>query len=144
MKRDGTGRRRAAPYPVSTVMGASPQGHWLIAMAPAPGRAAIDTIAIPWAGGQPRIIGPGSWRVAWDQVGTTFYLSTESMGTLAIPVKPGELPADPAGGFAHLFHQPPKGSQILPRGDISPGPNPGVYAFVKGSHQQNLFRISLR
>lgn len=144
MNRDGSGRRQVAPYPVSTVMGSSPGGRWLIAMAPAPGRSAIDTIAIPAGGGQPRVIGNGRLPVLWDRAGKFCYLGVGGQTILAFPVRPGELPDEPAGGFDALRRNPPLGVRVVRGAEISPGPDPSTYAFVKSNNQRNLFRISLR
>jgi len=144
MKKDGAGRRQAAPYPVSTVMKASPGGRWLVAMAPAPGRSAIDTIAISAAGGEPRVIGPGRWPVAWDRSGKFVYFGVKEKMTLAIPVQTGELPEELSGGFAALRQSPPSSARVVPGLDVSPGPDPSTFAFIRGANQRNLFRISLR
>ncbi|MBM3755005.1 MAG: hypothetical protein FJW38_13615 [Acidobacteria bacterium] len=144
MKQDGSGRRRAAEYPVSTVMNVSPGGQWLIAMAPAEGRSAIDTIAIPAGGGPQRIIGPGRWPVAWSRDGKTCYFGVASKRTLAFPVQPGQLPVAPDGNLQVLLKNPPASARIVTGYDLSPGPDPSMFAYIKGTNQRNLFRITLK
>lgn len=144
MKRDGSGRRKAAEYPVSTVMNVSPGGQWLIAMAPAEGRSAIDTIAIPAGGGERRVVGTGRWPVAWSRDGKFCYFGVGSNKTLAFAVPPGQLPAAPDGGLQALLKNPPASARIVKRYDLSPGPDPSVFAYIKGTNQRNLFRITLK
>ena len=40
MKKDGSGRNKLTPYPISTFVSSSPDGRWLVALAPAPDRPA--------------------------------------------------------------------------------------------------------
>src|SRR5262249_52680116 len=48
MNRDGSGRRKAVPYPISSVFGISPDRKWLAAIAPVrPEKAGVALMAIP-------------------------------------------------------------------------------------------------
>ena len=142
MKKDGSGRRQAAPYSISTVTNASPDGRWLVAMAPAPDRAAIDTIAISTEAGERRVICPGRCPVAWSRDGKYLYIGVGPKATMAIPIKPGELPERIPTGFS-LAESNVRG-RMIDGLDISPGPDPSTFAYVKAMTHRNLFRISLQ
>ncbi|HEY1216244.1 MAG TPA: winged helix-turn-helix domain-containing protein, partial [Bryobacteraceae bacterium] len=95
MNQDGSGRRQASPRPISTVMASSPDGHWLVAMAPASDGAGIVTTAIPAdIGGRPYVIGCGRWPLTWARDGRFVYigLDNDKNETVMIPVPPGEFP----------------------------------------------------
>jgi len=34
-----------------------------------------------------------------------------------------------------------RGAQFVSEKDVYPGPNPSIYAFVKGSTQRNIYRV---
>ena len=141
MKKDGSGKRQATPRAVSTLMSSSPSGRWVVAMVPASDRAAIDTIAIS-ASGETRMIGPGRCPVTWARDGRYVYIGNDSE-TVAIPLAQDELPELPAGGIrsreqSMAFH----GAEIVHGVEISPGPNPSTFAYVKTTTHRNLFRIS--
>ena len=65
--------------------------------------------------------------------------------TYVLPLAPGSvLPHIPAGGFrteAEVAAQP--GVEVLPYGDLAPGPTPSVYAFSRITTTRNLYRIPL-
>ena len=143
MNKDGSGRRQAAPFSISTVMNVAPDGRWLVAMAPAPGRAAIDTIAISADAGERRLICPGRCPVTWARDGKYVYLGVGPNATMAIPIKPGELPTRPAAGNRSAEKDFP-GARVITGLEISPGPDPSTFAYVKAMTHRNLFRISLR
>ena len=88
------------------------------------------------------MIGPGRWPVAWDRAGKYCYIGVKEKTTLAIAVGRGELPKEPAGGFAAWAENAPPGVAVVPMREISPGPDPATFAFIKGTYQTNLFRLS--
>ncbi|MBS1859685.1 MAG: serine/threonine-protein kinase [Acidobacteria bacterium] len=146
MKRDGSGRRQVSPRPISTVTGSSPDGNWLVAMAPSKDQTAIDTIAIPsQAGGVPRMIGRGRFSVAWSPDGRFVYVGCGANQTVVLPVSPGQLPELPEGGIrsCELATTFP-GARRINASEISPGPDPSTFAYVKSTTHRNLFRISLQ
>jgi hypothetical protein len=65
--------------------------------------------------------------------------------TYVLPVQEGSmLPRVPAGGFrseAELAAVP--GVEVLPHGDVTLGPTPGVSAFSRINVTRNLYRIPL-
>jgi serine/threonine protein kinase/Tol biopolymer transport system component len=147
MKKDGSARRQMSSRPVSTVMSSSPDGRWLVVMAPASDSAAIDTIAIPaGTGDRPRLIGRGRYPVAWARDGRYVYVGLENgRQTVALPASPGELPELPDGGIRSREQASAlRGARLIDGTEISPGPDPSVFAYVKTTTHRNLFRISLR
>ena len=63
--------------------------------------------------------------------------------TYSIPLQPGQLlPPIPASGFPSkeaVAALP--GARLVADGNVYPGPNPSVYAFVKVSTQRNIYRV---
>jgi hypothetical protein len=49
----------------------------------------------------------------------------------------------PASGIDLESKEQPAGIQSIPRGNMSPGPDPQTYAFTTAAFQGNLFRIPL-
>jgi len=147
MTKDGSGRRQVTTRPVSTVMSSSPDGHWVVAMAPTPGSSAIDTIAIPADGREPRTIASGRYPIVWARDGKFVYvpLGSKQSQTIGIPVSSGELPELPEGGIRSPEQATAiRGARLIDRTEISPGPDASIFAYVKTTTHRNLFRISLR
>ncbi len=148
MKTDGSARRQPFAPPISTVANASPDGRWLAVMAPAVNRPAVDTIAIPASGEQARTICPGRCGVVWGRDGKYLYIGGDAAAnevTLAIPLSSGALPQFPPGGI-RVREQAAQfpGARPIKGVEISPGPDPSMFAYVKSATHQNLFRISFR
>jgi hypothetical protein len=148
MKRDGTGRLKVASYPIGNVQVTSPDRRWLVSIMRAPdGRS--DSMAVPVDGGPPRRLCRGGCFVNWSPDGKFLYVAlerpsrTSSGKTVAIPIRSGEIfPKLPPFGIygmddAALF----PGSRVIDGWNISPGPDPSVYAYVKATVHRNLFRI---
>jgi hypothetical protein len=95
----------------------------------------------------PRIIGPGRDPVAWARDGRLVYIGLEGdlRHTLVFPVSRTGLPEIPDGGIRSPEQaRAIRGAQLVDGFDISPGPNPATFAYVKTTTQRNLFRMSLR
>jgi DNA-binding winged helix-turn-helix (wHTH) protein/Tol biopolymer transport system component len=149
MNRDGSARRQALARPISTVANSSPDGRWLAVMAPAPDRPAVQTIAISATGDEPRKICPGRCGVVWGRDGRYVYIGDGDAATkeetLAIPVSSDGLPALPAGSIrVHEQANLVRGARLIQGVEISPGPDPSTFAYVKWTTHRNLFRISFR
>jgi len=162
IKRDGSGRARVADYPVSTYWNISPDRRWLIAIAPlprhpsssaAPAEPTAATIAVPTAGGPPRMIcgtGRSCWS-AWSPDGKFLYVTVQlksatSPGrTIALPVSPETgLPDLPEAGVESAEDAAAiRGSFIVEQANVVPGLDPTTYAYVKTTAHRNLFRIHL-
>jgi hypothetical protein len=147
IKTDGSKRKQITPYPISTFLSSSPDGRWLIALAPASDRAAADTMAIPTEDGRPHRVCRGFCPAVWASNRKTLYIALEGGKTVAIPVSAGEFPEVPAG----LVESPEKamevpGARLIDKWNISPSPDdPSTFAWVKTkAGNRNLFRISLR
>src|SRR5262249_54634436 len=154
MRRDGTGREKILPDPISTIFSISPDGRWVAALAPAHDEDGVttQTIAIPTQGGSPRRICPGFCQPLWSPDGRfflIFFLTPRGAGavgrTLALPVPPGKsLPDLPLAGIgAAEKGLAISGARLLERGAAAPGPDLAVYAYAKTSMYRNLFRILL-
>ncbi len=158
MNRDGSGRSKLVPYPISTIQNMSPDGRWLIAITPLPDSAKSSgstaaSMAVPTAGGAPRpICGAGRvCRCAWSPDGKFLYVSLEAGSrtspgkTIVIPVPPETgLPDFPEAGVQSAEEALSiPGSRLLEESEIIPGVDPSTYAYVKRTAQRNLFRIAL-
>jgi Tol biopolymer transport system component len=152
MRNDGSGRSRVVPYPIGNVQSISPDRQWIAVGLPLRDHSVGTIVAVPTAGGDPRLICPGYCAVQWDTAGKFFYVglvhrSQHSAGkTVAIPLLPGKtLPDLPPAGIRELNDvQAFRGATIIEAWDISPGRDPSVYAFAKMTVHRNLFRIPLR
>jgi hypothetical protein len=150
MNRDGSGRSKVVPYPIGNVEYTSPDRRWITVIMITPGGSLGGTFAVPIAGGAPRRICSGCAAI-WAPDGKFLYLgvrreSRESPGkTAAIPVPAGEmLPDLPVLGFRGLDDPLAfPGSRLIDRFEISPGPDPSIFAYVKTTMHRNLFRITL-
>jgi Tol biopolymer transport system component len=150
MNRDGSGRSKVVPYPIGSLLHISPDRRWMTVIMITPGGGPGGTFAVPIAGGAPRRICPGC-VVIWAPDGKFLYLgvrpeSREGAGkTAAIPLPPGEmLPDLPVLGFRSMDDPTAfPGSRVIDRFDISPGPDPSIFAYAKTTMHRNLFRITL-
>jgi hypothetical protein len=84
--------------------------------------------------------------VEWSPDGKFLYVTTSSSlassgRTLVLPLPRGlGQAALPAGGFDH---DESPGLQVIRQRSMTPGPDPGTYAFTTAEFQGNLFRIPL-
>jgi DNA-binding winged helix-turn-helix (wHTH) protein/Tol biopolymer transport system component len=151
IRKDGSGQSKVVPYPIGNVQSISPDQRWIAVGLPLSDHSLGNIVAVPTMGGDSRLICPGYCAVGWSPAGNFFYIgivqrSLHNPGkTVAIPLLPGEtLPDLPTAGIrdmndANAF----RGTRIIEAWDISPGPNPSVYAFAKATVHRNLFRIPL-
>ena len=154
MGRDGAKRTKVVPFPIINTGAISPDRRFVILFARAlesktPN--AVDTIAIPIAGGPARRV-CHACETTWSPNGKYFYVGIDSPSLtdttgrlLAIPVPAGEtLPPLPASGIhteAEGLAIP--GARTIAQGQIAAGPDPSTYAYVKSAVHANLFRIPL-
>jgi Tol biopolymer transport system component len=154
MNKDGSGRSKVVPYPISTFLSISPDRRWLIAITPLFGEGKTAAwMAVPTAGGSPRTI-CGNGRVcpcAWSPDGKFLYVTVElkshtSPGkTIGLPVLPETgLPDLPEAGIPYAAETLAiPGSRVVEQSNIVPGLDPDTYAYIKATVHRNLFRISL-
>jgi Tol biopolymer transport system component len=145
---DGTGRTDVAPSVYYVLGNASPDGHWVSIWEPPSSLRLYSSLGEPPI----PILSPAAVsRIRWSPDGSRLYLSLQlgepsafAVGrTYVIPLSNGAvLPAMPPGGFhseEELAAIP--GVQILPYGDVAPGPTADVYVFSQTSTTRNLYRI---
>jgi Tol biopolymer transport system component len=153
MKTDGTERRKVAEYPISNVHDSSPDGRWIIALAPYSKvvGAAPSTIAIPVDGGPPREICPFLCPVVWSLDAARMFVMLSSP-TLAgtglaavIALRPGQsVPELPEGGLRPGFTDGIPGLHTERHGEWRiPAREEGTYAAVRASTHYNLFQVTL-
>jgi Tol biopolymer transport system component len=134
----------------------SPDGAWLVlrslAVSGEEAGGSLPLDAYPAAGGAPVRICPGCRRAQWSADGRFFLISYTGMGILAaggktfvIPIARGrslpDLPAHGIGSETEAGALP--GAQVIDHGEVSPGPTPSIYAFVKVTAQRNLYRVPI-
>jgi hypothetical protein len=151
MQKDGSNRSRLVTYPTGNIHGMSPDRRWIVLGIPLRDGSTGATMALPIGGGAPRRICIASCPVAWAPDSRFLYVGvvpssrTGPGKTLAIPLTLGEmLPKLPASGIrgpddVRSF----PGARIIDGWQISPGPDPSVFAYVKTTVYRNLFRIPL-
>ena len=148
IKADRTGFERIPTVSFLEKGEVSPDGEWVIILAPATtGRPVVETLAVPLLGGVPKKL-CDTCRVDWSPDGKTLYLSLTTLDprTFAIPLPAGKtLPDLPVGGITALDRAlgPPGTVTIEGRSLISPGSDPSTYVFTRTESQRNLFRIPL-
>ena len=152
MNRDGSGRAKVVPYPISTFQAISPDRRWLVAIVPVfeTGKT-TGSMAVPTAGGAPRPICVNACKVAWSPDGKFLYISrdlgtrTRPGRTIALPVRPEtglpDLPEDGIISSEDAVALP--GGQVIAQSEIVPGLDPATYAYVKTTAHRNLFRIQI-
>jgi Tol biopolymer transport system component len=154
MNRDGSGRSKVVPYPISTFLSISPDRRWLIAITPLFDAGQTSAfMAVPTGGGPPRPI-CGNGRVcpsAWSPDGRFLYVPLERQSRtsagqmIALPVLPETgLPDLPEAGIESAEEAAAiPGSFVVEQANIVPGLDPATYAYVKTTAHRNLFRIHL-
>jgi serine/threonine protein kinase len=141
VQKDGTGRTRVTDRPINWIVAVSPDGKWALA-------GGGGVMAIPLAGGEPRLVCKLYCGGTWSPDGRFFYIDTapgSSPGrTLEYPIAPGQsLPDLPAGGGDDIERATAKGAILLPRGMFTPSLDRMTYIFVKREFRGNLFQIPL-
>ncbi len=142
---DGSGESRLLPRPISEMFGAAPDGKAVVVQMPNPDHI-VDAWVVPVDSARPPVLlNAGYAPSQWSRDGKTLYVGlnvqektghsgwTEALAVGADDLPVGPLPAENAGG-ALIPHQPP---------DMSTGPDPTVYVFLKSEQRQNIYRIPL-
>ena len=154
MNIDGSSRRKVTPLPISNVHRTSPDGQWVIVMAPfskTPG-APPATLAMPLDGGAPREICPILCSASWSPDARLFQVkvnppSLAGAGTMLVfPLRHRDmLPDLPAGGLTSTSGRDAvPGARIIKEKDWTiTGIDDSTYAFVRASTHRNLFRVTL-
>ena len=143
---DGTGPRKALEQPAFVLNGISPDGRWIEAWAPLPGKQPAAVQMFPLGGGAPMMIGSNTY-LQWSSSGDCLWITAGVVPdgqTYIVPLSRGTiLPPIPPGGFrseqdiARL-----RGAHKL-AAIGAPGPSPDVYAFERRTVQRNLYRIPI-
>jgi hypothetical protein len=150
---DGTGRRKLADLSTNVLGGVSPDGRWLSVRVSKGASTILSLSSTTDAATKPVFDTPLPSRLRWSRDGSRLWLSIQTGEASAfglgrsyiIPLGPGEiLPPMPADGFRSEDELAAiSGVQILPYGDVAPGPTADVYAFSRTSITRNLYRIPL-
>jgi Tol biopolymer transport system component len=141
---DGSGSRQVNTG-VSNLGRTSPDGRWIS------GVKGTGTSPSLWlfslTGADPLLFlgDRGGRSLRWAPDGARLYLLSRGR-TYVLPLANGSmLPHIPAGGFrteAEIAALP--GVEIIPHGDVGPGPSPDVYVYSRETVSRNIYRIPLR
>jgi eukaryotic-like serine/threonine-protein kinase len=149
VQEDGSGMTRIRETKTTEVDGVSPDGEWA---------AVADLDSVPGffllgvRRSAQRKICAGVCYVQWSADGKYLYVSPTSRysvphstrHTYIFPIPHGIEQLDlPASGVDFENEDKLAGFQSIPQGNMSPGPDPGTYAFTTSAFQGNLFRIPL-
>jgi hypothetical protein len=121
----------------------SPDGRWI------GGRRNTGTNVRTWlfslSGADPVPFLEVSGRVRWAPDGSRLYVSSP-VSTYVLPLANGSmLPPIPSGGFrTYAEIAAVRGVEIIPHGDVGPGPSANVYVFSRVTAVRNIFQIPLR
>ncbi len=152
IREDGTRRQKITEGGVLIVPAVSPDGEWVTVSSGSHGQRQLT--AYSTRGAAPVHVYAGLGRLRWSRDGKRVYLSIAAADgtafaagrTYVLPLPAGSmLPRVPAGGFrgeAEIAALP--GVEVLPYGDLAPGPSAAVYAFSRITVTRNLYRIPLR
>jgi eukaryotic-like serine/threonine-protein kinase len=140
IKTDGSGLKRVLDLPILDKFGVSPDGSW----AGVAGAGEDASVAVSLRDGTRQRICDGLCHFNWS-AGAFLYVTPNPTPALAgrtfvLPVRRGAgLPALPQSGLNT------NADQEFPviRQEVTPGPDPKNYAFVKSELAGNLFRIPL-
>lgn len=151
-RRDRSGRQKVIEQPIITIFSHSPDGRWVIALAQNPdGDTSATTLAIPVSGGSPMRVCAGFCLTQWSpdakflQIAFDAASPAERGVTFVVPLVLGKLFPDlPPSGFRSeaAISALPGVRRYENIGRIL-GLHPGIYAYVKKTRQQNLYRVSL-
>ena len=143
---DGSGLQQVNPG--SANLGStSPDGRWISGMRGTGSNPSIWLFSLTGAAPLLYLEESGGGRLRWAPDGSRLYLLKPNSGrTYVLPLKNGSvLPAMPSGGFRtedEIASIP--GVEIIPHGDIGPGPTANTYVFTRQTITRNIYRIPLR
>ncbi len=125
----------------------SPDGRWMSGMRGAGSSPSIWLFSLTGADPMLFLEARGGGRLRWAPDGSRLYLLKPNSGrTYVLPLANGSvLPPLPSGGFrteAEIAALP--GVEIIPHGDVGPGPSPNVYVFSRQTGSRNIYQIPLR
>jgi serine/threonine protein kinase len=149
---DGSALQKVIEQPIAGLKSVSPDREWLVVKLPQ--AEGSRTVAFPLRGGAPTLIATtGEINVRWSSDGRWILIPVNTAAvpvgtagrTYIVPLPQGQmLPRIPARGFlseTELAALP--GARLINELDLTPGPLPNVYAFVRAAMQRNLYRIPL-
>ncbi|MGA7914796.1 MAG: protein kinase [Candidatus Acidiferrales bacterium] len=148
MKANGADRHKISPRRVLDAAGASPDGRWFVAAAPAPDQDhAAQVVAFAVDGSTSAVLCETYCSLTWDTTGKFVYLSFALMreGTYLLPVLHDTgLPKLPRGGIVvnDDLKNATRAAEIPQIVDSAVSPT--MYAFTRQSTRRNLYRIPLQ
>jgi Tol biopolymer transport system component len=140
--------RKAITEPAVNSPIVSPDGKWIVSLAPANDRESTGVIkAYPREGGEPLVLCAGCFP-KWTSDGRWLYVSSnpgqDGVSGFLVPLAMGKMfpPMGPGGLTKESMGRIP-GARPISATNVFPGVSAPVYAFEKQSIQRNLYRIVL-
>jgi serine/threonine protein kinase/Tol biopolymer transport system component len=151
---DGSGLERLRDTPATEKGAVSPDGEWVVLSGMVgggnePAGTIRGAFGVSTRGGGSRVICKGPCITHWSSDGKYLYVTTNnrltsSGRTLVVAMPRGFALAElPPEGLDFASDKELAGIQVIPHGQMSPGPDPQNYAFETAAFQGNLFRIPL-
>jgi hypothetical protein len=149
---DGSHHLRVFPFPILEYQSVSPGRRWVVVSASRPQQQTRlpMVMAIPLAGGNPRLLCTSYCRTSWTTDGKFLFVSivpgsrNDPGRTVTIPLGPGEsLPEVPAEWTAAPEPGVAQRAESIARAEVFPGKDREHYAWVDTTVHRNLYRILL-
>jgi serine/threonine protein kinase len=147
---DRLSHQKVTPRPISNIRYPSVDGAWVMVIASSE-EGTTTNLAIPVSGGESVRICAGACVAQWSPNGRFFQIAFDAVDrpekgdTFVLPVAPGQMvPSVPPTGFRSAADvEKVAGVRRIPLPGLTPGPDPGTYAYIKTTLSQNLYRIDL-
>jgi Tol biopolymer transport system component len=139
----------SAPLPLNTratnLGTTSPDGRWISGVKGAGAGTNRGTWLFSLSGADPVLFLKVGGRLRWAPDGSRLYVSSLDQ-TYVLPLASGSmLPPIPSGGFRTYEEiAAVHGVEIIPHGDVGPGPSANVYVFSRVTVVRNIFQIPIR
>ena len=149
---DGSHRARVLPYPILAFQSISPGRRWVTVGVPGTTDKSFASVTmIPLDGGATQRICSTFCVPRWSTDGKFLFVQVAEASrtgpgrSLAIPIGAEEsLPDLPSGGIPPLAEPGIiPGAESVNRAELTPGKDPGHYAWVNTTDHRNLYQISL-
>jgi len=147
---DGSRAEKVTSSEISTTRSVSPDGEWAMVFVPTE-QANTKHLVIPISGGEPKQLCAGACIAKWSPDGRLLKITfsvfeiPEKGETFIVPLAPGEMlpPLSPSGLRSGADLQELPGVRRIPNEAITISTDPGTYAYVKTTLNQNIYRIAL-
>ena len=147
MKDDGSQRRKITPERILDATAVSPDGRWLVALAPLLNQDQwVASKAFPVDGGSPVTLCSGFCSLRFDSSGKFAYLYSTLVAerSYVLPVQQDSgLPKLPSSGVSRIEDLAQAKTAAMIPSFVDSAVNPALYAFTRQNTRRNLYRVPL-